>query len=95
MDIEGRVIRVDSFSKVIAPGSRLGFITAHEVILEKIMNTRESATVCEMLPSSPSRVTADRLAMSFWVLDCCHHRSPEGVGRPRRIRASLRPNVSQ
>lgn len=45
LDPDGRVIRVDSFSKIIAPGSRLGFITAHETILEKIMNTRESATV--------------------------------------------------
>ncbi|WVQ74183.1 hypothetical protein IAR50_003777 [Cryptococcus sp. DSM 104548] len=42
----GRVIRVDSFSKIVAPGSRLGFVTAHKKLLEKIMNTRESATQC-------------------------------------------------
>ncbi|WVQ85764.1 hypothetical protein IAT38_007931 [Cryptococcus sp. DSM 104549] len=44
MDTDGRVIRVDSFSKIVAPGSRLGFITAHKVLLEKLMNTREGAT---------------------------------------------------
>lgn len=54
LDPDGRVIRVDSFSKIIAPGSRLGFITAHETILEKIMNTRESATVSSETRLFPS-----------------------------------------
>ncbi|TYJ54193.1 hypothetical protein B9479_005119 [Cryptococcus floricola] len=46
LDTDGRVIRIDSFSKIVAPGSRLGFVTAHKVLLEKIMNSRESATQC-------------------------------------------------
>ncbi|OCF32127.1 aromatic amino acid aminotransferase I [Kwoniella heveanensis BCC8398] len=46
MDTDGRVIRIDSFSKIVAPGSRLGFITGHKTLVEKIMNTRESATQC-------------------------------------------------
>ncbi|KAK8853500.1 hypothetical protein IAR55_004207 [Kwoniella newhampshirensis] len=46
LDTDGRVVRVDSFSKIVAPGSRLGFITGHKELVEKIMNTRESATQC-------------------------------------------------
>ncbi|WWC64900.1 uncharacterized protein I303_107514 [Kwoniella dejecticola CBS 10117] len=46
VDTDGRVIRVDSFSKIVAPGSRLGWITGHQTLVEKIMNTRESATQC-------------------------------------------------
>ncbi|OWT38804.1 aromatic amino acid aminotransferase I [Cryptococcus neoformans] len=46
LDTDGRVIRVDSFSKIVAPGSRLGFVTGHKVLVEKIMNTRESSTQC-------------------------------------------------
>lgn len=45
LDTDGRVLRVDSFSKIVAPGSRLGFVTGHKVLVEKIMLTRESATV--------------------------------------------------
>lgn len=45
MDEDGRVIRVDSFSKIVAPGARLGYITGPTPLVEKIMNTRESATV--------------------------------------------------
>ncbi|CAD6587834.1 MAG: hypothetical protein TREMPRED_004865, partial [Tremellales sp. Tagirdzhanova-0007] len=46
LDTEGRVIRVDSFSKIVAPGSRAGFITGHKFLVEKIMTSRESATQC-------------------------------------------------
>ncbi|KAK6463263.1 aromatic amino acid aminotransferase II [Scheffersomyces coipomensis] len=35
-DKEGRVIRVETFSKVFAPGLRLGFIVAHKKIIEVI-----------------------------------------------------------
>jgi len=51
LDIDGRVIRVDSFSKIVAPGARLGWITGPAPIVEKIMNTRESATVSGALVS--------------------------------------------
>ena len=33
-DREGRVIRLDSFSKCIAPGSRLGWVTCNAVFAE-------------------------------------------------------------
>lgn len=37
LDTVGRVIRLDSFSKVFAPGSRLGWIVAHKSFIESIL----------------------------------------------------------
>ncbi|CDO93764.1 unnamed protein product [Kluyveromyces dobzhanskii CBS 2104] len=37
IDISGRVIRLETFSKVFAPGMRLSFIVANKFILEKLL----------------------------------------------------------
>ncbi|EIE19767.1 PLP-dependent transferase [Coccomyxa subellipsoidea C-169] len=37
MDVDGRVVRMDSFSKVLAPGMRLGWVTAAPKLIEKII----------------------------------------------------------
>ena len=44
IDIEGRVVRLDTFSKTIAPGSRLGWITAQPAIIERIARITEVTT---------------------------------------------------
>ncbi|KAJ2763622.1 hypothetical protein IWQ56_004788, partial [Coemansia nantahalensis] len=36
LDVDGRVIRLDSFSKILAPGLRCGWVTAPKYIAEKI-----------------------------------------------------------
>ncbi|QPG74754.1 hypothetical protein FOA43_002087 [Brettanomyces nanus] len=41
MDLEGRVIRLDSCSKVFAPGTRLGWIVAQKDILERYVRLHE------------------------------------------------------
>lgn len=41
LDIDGRVMRMDSFSKVIAPGTRVGWITASEQIVERFIRHNE------------------------------------------------------
>lgn len=41
IDTEGRVIRMDSFSKVLAPSTRLGWITGSKSILQKYINLHE------------------------------------------------------
>jgi DNA-binding transcriptional MocR family regulator len=43
-DTEGRVIRLDTFSKTIAPGCRLGWITAQPAIVERILRITETST---------------------------------------------------
>ncbi|KAM0492146.1 hypothetical protein ACHAP8_010143 [Fusarium lateritium] len=44
MDIDGRVIRLDTFSKSIAPGARLGYITAQPAIIERLTRIAETGT---------------------------------------------------
>ncbi|KAK9460890.1 pyridoxal phosphate-dependent transferase [Lipomyces oligophaga] len=41
LDIDGRVLRLDSFSKVMAPGTRLGWIVAQEPFIERLMRQNE------------------------------------------------------
>ncbi|KAI0019652.1 aromatic amino acid aminotransferase [Xylariomycetidae sp. FL0641] len=44
VDVDGRVVRLDTFSKTIAPGCRLGWITAAPEICERILRINESCT---------------------------------------------------
>lgn len=44
VDTDGRVIRLDTFSKTIAPGCRLGWITAQPAIVERILRITETST---------------------------------------------------
>lgn len=41
IDTEGRVVRLDSFSKVLAPGSRLGWIVANSAFSERFLRQHE------------------------------------------------------
>lgn len=40
-DVEGRVLRLDSFSKVLAPGSRIGWIVGQKPLLERFLRLHE------------------------------------------------------
>lgn len=44
VDVSGRVIRLDTFSKTIAPGCRLGWITAQKSIINAILAATETST---------------------------------------------------
>ncbi|CAA21918.1 aromatic aminotransferase [Schizosaccharomyces pombe] len=48
LDTEGRVLRLDSFSKLIAPGTRLGYITGNSMFIDHITRIAE---VCTESPS--------------------------------------------
>ena len=37
LDIDGRVIRLDSFSKVVSSGIRLGYVTGHKTLINRII----------------------------------------------------------
>lgn len=43
-DYQGRVVRLDSFSKTIAPGSRLGWFTCNPVFAERFERQAETST---------------------------------------------------
>ncbi|KAI0532502.1 pyridoxal phosphate-dependent transferase [Xylaria digitata] len=44
IDVDGRVVRLDTFSKTIAPGCRLGWVTSTPAISERIMRASEAST---------------------------------------------------
>jgi DNA-binding transcriptional MocR family regulator len=44
VDTQGRVVRLDTFSKTVAPGCRLGWITAQPAIVERILRITETST---------------------------------------------------
>lgn len=44
LDTDGRVIRLDTFSKTVAPGCRLGWITAQPALVERYLRATESST---------------------------------------------------
>ena len=44
LDTSGRVIRLDTFSKTMAPGCRLGWITAQPPIVDRLLRITESTT---------------------------------------------------
>jgi len=43
-DYQGRVVRLDTFSKTVAPGCRLGWLTAQPTLIERIQRITESST---------------------------------------------------
>ncbi|KAF2467858.1 PLP-dependent transferase [Lindgomyces ingoldianus] len=44
VDYQGRVVRLDTFSKTVAPGCRLGWITAQPALIERILRITETST---------------------------------------------------
>lgn len=65
-DIDGRVMRMDSFSKVIAPGTRLGWITASEQIVERFVRSNENSN---QNPSGISQLVLYKLLDESWGHD--------------------------
>lgn len=66
MDTDGRVMRMDSFSKVIAPGTRVGWITASEQIVERFIRHNECSV---QNPSGLSQLVLYKLLDESWGHD--------------------------
>ncbi|KAJ8676210.1 hypothetical protein QAD02_011996 [Eretmocerus hayati] len=58
MDVDGRVLRLDSFSKLMSSGLRLGMVTAPKPIIERLQLHVQSSTIH---PSSLSQVLVSKL----------------------------------
>lgn len=63
MDTDGRIARLDSFSKVIAPGSRVGWLTASAEICERF---GKYADVSTQNPSGMSQLILFKLLDEHW-----------------------------
>lgn len=63
MDTDGRVMRLDSFSKVIAPGTRVGWVTASAQIVERFVRHAE---VSIQSPSGVSQLILFKLLDETW-----------------------------
>ncbi|KNG52857.1 aromatic amino acid aminotransferase 1 [Stemphylium lycopersici] len=63
MDTDGRVMRLDSFSKVISPGSRIGWVTASQQIIERF---KAHAGLSTQGPSGISQLLLWKLLEEHW-----------------------------
>jgi aromatic amino acid aminotransferase I len=66
LDVDGRVMRMDSFSKVVAPGSRVGWITASAQIVERFIRHSECSS---QNPSGLSQMFIYKLLDEGWGHD--------------------------
>ncbi|KAK5624589.1 hypothetical protein RRF57_000305 [Xylaria bambusicola] len=63
IDVDGRVLRMDSFSKVMIPGSRMGWITASEQVIERYIRLQECVA---QGPSGLSQVLLYKILDETW-----------------------------
>ncbi|KAI7825858.1 pyridoxal phosphate-dependent transferase [Kickxella alabastrina] len=63
LDTDGRVIRLDSFSKILAPGLRCGWVTAPRYIADKIQFHNETTV---QQPSGLSQALVSKLLNEDW-----------------------------
>lgn len=63
LDTDGRVMRMDSFSKVVAPGSRIGWVTASQQIIDRYT---KHADVSTQGPSGMSQLIMFKLLDEHW-----------------------------
>ena len=63
LDVDGRVLRFESFSKIIAPGSRVGWVVGSEQIVERFIRTSE---VSSQNPSGISQLVLFKLLDEHW-----------------------------
>ena len=63
MDTSGRILRLDSFSKIIAPGSRTGWVTGSSQIIERFVRHHEVST---QNPSGMSQIILFKLLDEAW-----------------------------
>jgi 2-aminoadipate transaminase len=56
LDTAGRVITLNTFSKILAPGFRLAWVIGHPDLIDKIITAKQSADLCS--PAFTQKITA-------------------------------------
>ncbi|KAI9726093.1 MAG: hypothetical protein M1828_002101 [Chrysothrix sp. TS-e1954] len=81
VDTDGRVVRLDTFSKTIAPGCRMGWITAQPALIERLLRITETST------QQPSGFVQSLVAELLL--------GPSGTITPEPTKHGKRPDASQ
>ncbi|KAJ5396201.1 PLP-dependent transferase [Penicillium crustosum] len=63
LDIDGRVYRMDTFSKIISPGLRVGWLTASEQMIERIVRAHETSI---QNPSGLTQMILYKILQETW-----------------------------
>nr|AQV04223.1 putative aminotransferase [Chaetothyriaceae sp.] len=63
IDTSGRVVRLDSTSKILAPGLRAGWVTANDCIIDKFLSYHEVSTA---FVNGPSQLMLYKLLEESW-----------------------------
>ncbi|KAI1811857.1 PLP-dependent transferase [Poronia punctata] len=63
LDVDGRVLRMDSFSKVMVPGARMGWVTGCDQLIERFIRQQESGS---QGPSGFSQVILHKVLDETW-----------------------------
>lgn len=69
LDGTGRVIYVASFSKIIAPGLRLGYITASKELLERVIGVKSGGSVSTLASFAIHRYSVGQLHSHIEVIN--------------------------
>ncbi|KAJ4485327.1 pyridoxal phosphate-dependent transferase [Lentinula aciculospora] len=64
LDVQGRVIRLDTFSKTLGPGNRLGYFVCNPIFAERILRATEVTT---QAPSGLSQAFVEELLVSWGI----------------------------
>jgi len=94
LDTNGRVLTLNTFSKILAPGFRLAWVTGHREIIDKLVTSKQSADLCT--PPFVQKITARYIDQGLldvnlkktvalysqrrdYMLKCFREQMPEGV----------------
>ena len=94
LDTHGRVLTLNTFSKILAPGFRLAWVTGHRDIIDRIVTAKQSADLCT--PPFVQKITARYIEQGLlevnlkktvelykqrrdYMLLCFREMMPEGV----------------
>lgn len=94
LDTHGRVLTLNTFSKILAPGFRLAWVTGHRDIIDRLVTAKQSADLCT--PPFVQKITARYMEQGLldvnlkktvelyrqrrdYMLRCFRELMPEGV----------------
>ena len=94
LDTHGRVLTLNTFSKILAPGFRLAWVTGHRNIIDRMVTAKQSADLCT--PPFVQKITARYMEQGLldvnlkktvelyrqrrdYMLSCFRELMPEGV----------------